>query len=496
MKKWIIRKPAMYRAMREASFSSGIATSIAITFVIWVVYSMVREIPAGLIDTGYSLYSSFNHYNYITDPGTMLISLSLTTILIALVLLYVKRVEQRSLSTIGLSRQHVLPRFGFGFLLGVLLLTAYALLELFTWSFTYSGFKPIALLFFPAFIVQAVSEELLYRGYLLSSLTAKTGVIPAVLISSAVFTFLQIGNHGSNVLSLTNLFLIAVLAAFLTIRTGSLWAACGVHAAWSFTAGLLFPAYYGHLHTSYSLFSMKFMQFNRGVWGDLEVLPAIPLGFIMIALVLFVGKNRLVVRPTEAEQMYFRALHIAKTALSRCKDDFGKPYIRHPLAVAQMLDGDTGRITVLLAAACNTGGLDAGSLTGFSEDVMLAVRALVRGDDTDLEYGLRVRANHTALEVWKAQIVFEEKLLIEKTEWNRRRSKAASHQSDIWLCPMLRRDIRRAECLDIVSMVDSYADDDAHAALRYLDRSRCIRCAKHGNTPVKPGPLVPQSMQE
>lgn len=504
MKKWIIRKPEMYHAMREASFSPGITATLLIAFFMLVANYIIREIPASIIDyTYYATHPATNsgdaiqvRIHYATAPSTMLLALSLTAILTAIVVLYVKRIERRPLSTIGFSRQRIVPRFAVGYLLGILMLAISVVWEAVSRTSAYTGFQPVALLFIPAYMIQASSEEVLFRGYLLSSFSAKTGIIRAVLLTSLLFALMHVGNYGINILVLGQLFFLGVLFAFLTIRTGSLWAACGVHAAWSFTAGLLFPAYYGHLHTSYSLFSMKFMQFNHGVWGDLEVLSAIPLGFIMIALVLFVGKNRLVVRPAEGEQMYFRALRIAKSALTPCRDDFRKPYIRHPLAVAQMLDSDTGRTAVLLAAACNTGGFYADSLTGFSEDVMSAVLALVRGDDTDLEYGMRVRANHTALEIWKAQIVFEEKLLIEKTEWNRRRSKAASHQPDICPCPMLRRDMHRAECLDIVSMVDSYADDDAHAALRYLDRGRCIRCAKHGNTPVKPGTLAPQSMQE
>ncbi len=478
--------------MREASFSPGVVASVVIAFVMWVVYSIVREIPAGFVDTANYMPLVSNHYHYITKPSTMLVSLSLTAILVTIVLLYVKRVEQRPLSTIGLSRRHALPRFGFGFLLGTLLLVAYATLELTTWSFSYSGFKPVALLFIPAFILQAASEEMLYRGYLLSSLTAKTGVVSAVLLSSAVFTFLRIGDHGTNVLNMTILFLMAVLAALLTIRTGSLWAACGLHAAWSFTKGLAFTTYYGNLHTSYALFSMKFLQFDRGVRGDWEVLPVIPLAVIMIVLVLFAGKNRLITRPTEEEQAYFLALGIAKAALASRKDDFSKPYIRHATGVADMLDSGDERIAALLAVACNTGGLKPDSLEGFSQGVIDTVKLLIRSDESALQYGMRIRKNPVALAIWTAQTVFEEKLLVERTRWNKRRGKAISGQSDTYPCPLLRRDMHGDECADIARLVDDYADDASHAALRYLDRDRCMRCVKHRRGATESSSLIPQ----
>ena len=501
MKKWIIRKPEMYRAMREATFSPGIAATIIIAFFMLVVNYIIREIPASIIDYSYyvSHPASNSHdaiqvvINYATAPSTLLWVLSLTVILIAIVILYVKRIEKRPLSTIGISKQRPLPHFALGYLLGALQLALSAVWLTVQDAPAYTGFQPVALLFIPAFIVQASSEEILYRGYMLSSFTAKTGIIRAVLLTSVLFSLMHSDSYGFNLLFLVELFFSGILFAFLTVRTNSIWAACGAHAAWNFMAGLASPFVHGHIVTNYSMLTLNTDALTDwGTVGSPYMLPVISLDIILIALVLFAGKNRLVTRPTEGEQMYFRALGIAKTALKHCKDDFGKPYIHHPLGIAQMLDGDTARITVLLAAACNIGGFTVDSLTGYCKDVVLAVTALIRRDDTDQEYGMRVRANPTALEVWKAQTAFEEKLLIEKTQWNKRRSKAISQSCDIHPCPMLRRDIQDAECLDISRMVDDYADDDAHAALRYLDRSQCERCAKHRQKSAELGSLSAQ----
>ncbi len=496
MKKWIIRKPEMYRAMREASFSPGVAATVLIVFFMLVVNYIVREIPASIIDyTYYASHPTNNSsealqivLNYATAPSTMLWALSLTVIMIGIVVLYVKRAEKRPLATIGLSHERIAPRFAVGYLLGFVLLILSTAWEAASRTTVYTGFQSVALLFIPLYIIQASSEEILFRGYMLSSITVKTGVIRAVLFTSFLFALLHVGD--TNILVLVQLFFLGVLCALLTVRTNSLWAACGVHAAWNFAFGLFSPVTYGHITTSYSMFTFGSSDtlINWGVFGGPGTLPAIALIIIMIVLVLFVGKNRVIARATEGEQMVFRAQEIAQKALAPCKDEFGKPYIRHSVGVMQMLETDAERTAVLLADACNMGGLAPDSLTGFSADVLTAVNALIRGDDTDLEYGTQVRSNPAALAVWTAQLLFEEKLLIEKTEWNNRRSKTASRRPDIYHCPMLRRDIRRAECLDIIPMVEDYADDDAHAALRYLDRGRCMRCAKHNSMSISVKP--------
>lgn len=500
MKKWIIRKPEMYRAMREASFSPGIAATVLIVFFMLVVNYIVREIPASMID--YAYYASHPADNsrealqiiiyYSTAPSTMFWSLSLTVIMIGIVTLYVKRAEKRPLATIGLSRERFVPRFAVGYLLGIVMMSLNGLWDVALRAPAYTGFQPVALLFIPFYIIQASSEEILFRGYMLSSIMTKTGVIRAVLFTSLLFALLHVGD--TQVLVLVQLFFFGALCALLTMRTNSLWAACGLHAAWNFAFGLFFPVVYGQLATSYSMFTVSTdVPIDWGIFGSPVVLPGIALCILLIALVLFAGKNRLVVTQTEGEQMVFRARRIAKSSLRHRRDDFGKPYTRHPMGVVQLLEDDTGRAAVLLADACNVGGIAPDSLTSFNADVMAAVNALLRmGDETDLEYGKRVRANPAALAVWKAQLVFEEKLLIDRTRWDRRRSTSLSQRPDIYFCPMVRRDLHQPECVGIMRLVDDYADDDAHASLRYLDRRICPRCAKRREVAAKSGAPIPQ----
>lgn len=87
----------------------------------------------------------------------------------------------------------------------------------------------------------ALSEEILFRGYILRNLTQAFGAWPALLLSSACFSVLHLSNPGADrsALPLVNIFLAGVLLAYPYLRTGSLWLSVGLHFSWNFTQSSL-----------------------------------------------------------------------------------------------------------------------------------------------------------------------------------------------------------------------------------------------------------------
>ncbi len=482
MKHRLIRKPEMYRDMREAYFSPGVTATVVIAFLMLVAAYLLREIPASLID-----YLSLLHRvrsgsgaspeeimrAYAAAPGTMLISLSLQVIMLGIVVLYVARAEKRPLSTIGLTRRGLLPRLLQGWLLGTLMLAA-CVLPLLSQSFVYTGFLPVALAFIPAFLVQAAAEETLFRGFLLSSFTDRLGVLPAALLSAALSACMHFGSADGTAPGLLVLFLLGLCAALLTVRTGSLWAAFGLNAAWRFTAGLFFPVAQGTLLTRYALGTAG--ADAAAQWstpGQPGLLPCAALGLLIIAVLLFAGKRRLVVRANADETQRILALRAAKTTLRGLRDDVGKPRVRYALAAARALEGDALQASSLLADVLESGAAPEG-LSGFSEDVLRMARLLARGDETEAEHEARVRADETAHTAWKTRKLVREKRLIEYTEWNRRQSKADPAQPHGCFCPMLRREIAQYECAKIVARIRG-----GEASPYHIDTRLCERCPRH-----------------
>lgn len=159
--------------------------------------------------------------------------------------------DGRPLGALGfpLSRA-ALREIGLGFLFGGGLLGASVLLIAATGAVRvtrdaggpgdYVAQLSITLLYF-AFA--AAAEELLFRGYPFQVLVEGIGTWPAVLISSAIFSWLHGQNPNITALAFGNIFLAGVLLALAYLRTRSLWFATAVHLGWNWVmaSALDFP---------------------------------------------------------------------------------------------------------------------------------------------------------------------------------------------------------------------------------------------------------------
>ena len=89
-------------------------------------------------------------------------------------------------------------------------------------------------------MIQGMAEEVMCRGFLLTSISRCHSVTTAVLVSSAVFSLLHILNpSGFLHLPLINIFLYGIFASMLFLRTESIWFCAGFHTAWNFTQGTI-----------------------------------------------------------------------------------------------------------------------------------------------------------------------------------------------------------------------------------------------------------------
>lgn len=91
-----------------------------------------------------------------------------------------------------------------------------------------------------AWSIQGTTEEILSRGWMFSSLSAKHTIPVGILISSLFFTFLHLGNHAISLIPLLDLTLFAVLTCLMMLKTGNIWTIGGLHAAWNCFQGNVF----------------------------------------------------------------------------------------------------------------------------------------------------------------------------------------------------------------------------------------------------------------
>ncbi len=163
----------------------------------------------------------------------------------AAVILWVLFFERRSSVTMGLVRRRAVSDYLIGIAGGVLLFGGAVGLGVLLGA---AEVSPAAAspswwllgLFFVGFLIQGMSEELLFRSYLMVSLSRKWPIWACVLTNAALFSAVHLLNPGIAPLPLVNIFLFGVLASLLTLRLGSIWMAAAVHSLWNFAQGNLF----------------------------------------------------------------------------------------------------------------------------------------------------------------------------------------------------------------------------------------------------------------
>ncbi|MFE5645028.1 CPBP family intramembrane glutamic endopeptidase [Rhodococcus sp. NPDC056516] len=162
--------------------------------------------------------------------------------------LWVVLYERRSVFSVGLRDRRGVQRFIAGLVAGFVLFgVALLLMVLFadydanaTESHVTTGSAAvwIVLSLIPVWIVQASTEEIVVRGYLLQwhGLTLTNGWV-AVILPSVLFAVVHIDFHP---LVLINIFLFGLLFSFLSLTQGSIWFADGLHMAWNMAQSNIF----------------------------------------------------------------------------------------------------------------------------------------------------------------------------------------------------------------------------------------------------------------
>jgi membrane protease YdiL (CAAX protease family) len=258
-------------------------------------------------------YAASNWQSISANPLSMLegqslqwlvaFALLLTFALIVLTIVYVRFIEKRSIASMGLVRQSWLGRYALGYVLGLGLAAVSTALPLWVVGpVQVNGFSMMVIVFFIVFIIQSASEEIFFRGFLMPSIGAKIGVFWGVIISSFVFALAHIFNPGMTLTGLVTIFFVGVFLALYILRTGSIFGACAIHAAWNFGTGLITAISISGYMLDYAVVQLGDVTpvEDVNILGSPIDFIAIGVFLVGIALLLFAGKRRLVVPAPEA----------------------------------------------------------------------------------------------------------------------------------------------------------------------------------------------------
>lgn len=235
---------------------------------------------------------SANPWQVLLDDGSLFFGALFAAVLMGLA-------ENRSIAFYGLPWRGA---FGKGFVKGIV--WGFVALTTVMLSITIAGgfsFGSLALrgspivtngaLWAVAFLAVGFCEEFLSRGYALYTLTTGMGFWPSAVLLSLFFGGIHLKNIGED---WTGVLAVAVVGLFfcLTVRrTGNLWFAVGMHAAWDFAESFIYSCPDSGIVVTGHLLNSSF-QGPRWLTGGSAGPEGSVLAFVVIGA-LFVLFNRL-----------------------------------------------------------------------------------------------------------------------------------------------------------------------------------------------------------
>lgn len=156
-------------------------------------------------------------------------------------IIYCRFIEARYLSSMGIRREKAVIHYFQGLAVGIILMTAIVLLSVVfginSISFCNNINFGLIAFYFAGFLIQGMSEEFIFRGYLMNTLGSRHHTAVAVGVSAAAFSLAHITNPGFNFLVFINLALFGTFASFYMIAFDDIWGVCAIHSIWNFTQG-------------------------------------------------------------------------------------------------------------------------------------------------------------------------------------------------------------------------------------------------------------------
>lgn len=222
-------------------FAESIVTSI------FALPEMLREMNRrGLLDAGavISIKESIEIATIVSAKNSVMIPSLLGTVLGTLLsIIYCRFIEKRSLGSIGMRKKNAFRNYLMGLAVGFVLISAIVLIAKFIGAVDIQPsryYAKIVALYLLGFGVQGMSEEFIFRGYLMNTIGGKHSAVVAVAVSSVAFSLAHIMNPGVTFIALFNIALFGVFASLYMIRFDDIWGASAIHSIWNFTQGNIY----------------------------------------------------------------------------------------------------------------------------------------------------------------------------------------------------------------------------------------------------------------
>jgi uncharacterized protein len=168
-------------------------------------------------------------------------------------------IDEESFKSMGFYRRGILNETLFGLGLGALIIATGFVTLVSIREINWLGLKlevDNIFLGFGLFVLVALAEELLLRGYVLNNLMKSMNRLIALAVSAVMFSLIHVFNSNFSWIGFWNLLLAGILLGLPYIYTKSLWLPIALHFSWNFFQGTIF-GFNVSGHETYSLFTQS-----------------------------------------------------------------------------------------------------------------------------------------------------------------------------------------------------------------------------------------------
>lgn len=219
-----------------------------------------------------------------------------------LIWLFMKNVDKEKFVNLGFHTKNRLNDFITGIIIGGIIMTMgyFVLIQLNEISFQDIVFDvKEVILSIILFIIVAVVEEVLLRGYILRNLMISFNKYIALIISSILFSLMHSFNPNIDLFALTNLFLAGILLGISYIHTKNLWFPISLHLSWNLFQSILGFNVSGQ--NSYSLIEFSITEnnlLNGGLFGfEGSILSIIAQLITIVGIIIYYRRKKLTTIP-------------------------------------------------------------------------------------------------------------------------------------------------------------------------------------------------------
>ncbi|MGB7599665.1 MAG: CPBP family intramembrane glutamic endopeptidase [Candidatus Sulfotelmatobacter sp.] len=268
--------------------------SMLIFIVILMVEVLVTRVPVNHLLHSMKLNPSLEPWSPALAAGILALLVLVSTAVMA-------KIEARPVLFYGFIDKRRLSRFMLGVAGGVVALSALVLaLKMSGWlifdgrALHGASAWSYGLQWGVAFLLTALFEESLLRGYLQSALTRGVGFWWAAVLLSLAFGATHLPNHGESPIGILSVVGAGLLFCLSLWLTKSLYWAVGLHAGWDWSQSYLYgvpdsgQVASGHLFTTHSSGGLIWSGGPTGPEGSLYVLPTMAI----IALAVWIAWNQ------------------------------------------------------------------------------------------------------------------------------------------------------------------------------------------------------------